>query len=256
MVKKTKNYLSNKDILEEIHKSKKTYCSIRHDDDYDYDLIVEKRDDITNDKITESKEMKAQKLSKKYNENYTKDDINIDDVVIRVMETDHVPFTNTSGRKPKKPKNKDENTKLKFTPFKHYRVDENWNFYEVVRSHWKGDFNNGHFSQEHGYITENLAYQFFKLVERYSQKGNWRGYTWLEDMKGHALVQLMDTALKFDEFKSDNPFSYYTMIVTNCFRAVLNNEDKNAEIRDRLIMDSGYTPSFDKQLEDEFSQQE
>ena len=50
---------------------------------------------------------------------------------------------------------------------------------------------------------------YIKLVERYSQRSNWRGYTYIDEMRGQALLQLTQIGLQFNEAKSDNPFAYY-----------------------------------------------
>ena len=67
-------------------------------------------------------------------------------------------------------------------------------------------------------------------------------------MKGQALLQLSQMCLQFDEAKSDNPFSYYTMSLQNSFTRVLNLEKKNQDLRDDLLIDSGASPSFSRQL--------
>ena len=47
-----KNYLNNKDMLLEIHKSKMSYCNKDVDEEYFmYDLILDHVDEIDNDKI-------------------------------------------------------------------------------------------------------------------------------------------------------------------------------------------------------------
>ena len=40
------NYLNNKDMLKEIHKSKMTYCYLLDDDYERFDIIVEEYEDI------------------------------------------------------------------------------------------------------------------------------------------------------------------------------------------------------------------
>ena len=61
----------------------------------------------------------------------------------------------------------------------------------------------------------NLARMWMKLVDRYATRGNVRGYTYNDEMKGQAILQLSQIGLQFDESKSDNPFAYYTAAVTN-----------------------------------------
>ena len=65
----------------------------------------------------------------------------------------------------------DTKAKVNFPPFKHYILDSaGVNPREVVRSHWVGGLHNGHFSVDHGTISNELGRRFMKLVERDSQR--------------------------------------------------------------------------------------
>ena len=107
-----------------------------------------------------------------------------------------------------------------------------------------------------GRVTATLANMYIKLVERYSQRANWRGYTYIDEMRGQALLQLTQIGLQFNEAKSDNPFAYYTAAVNNSFTRVLNIEKKNQGIRDDLLENSGQAPSWTRQLEHEMKSSE
>ena len=88
-----------------------------------------------------------------------------------------------------------------------------------------------------------------KLVDRYGHRGNWRGYTYLEEMKSQALLQLSQVGLQFDESRSDtpNPFAYYTQTITNSFMRILNIEKKNQNIRDDILEMNNLSPSYSRQ---------
>ena len=88
-----------------------------------------------------------------------------------------------------------------------------------------------------------------ELCERYSMRSNWRGYTYVDEMRGQALLQLSQIALQFNEMKSQNPFAYYTAAITNSFTRILNLEKRNQNIRDDLLQHSGQMPSFTRQTE-------
>ena len=137
--------------------------------------------------------------------------------------------------------------RLNFPPFEHYRLDEDKNPYLVGRSHWRGDLETGEFSREHGNMTKKLAMMFMKLCERYATRSNWRGYTYNEEMRGQALLQLSQIGLQFDESKSQNPFAYYTAAITNSFTRILNIEKKNQNIRDDILEMNGLNPSWTRQ---------
>lgn len=261
------NYLNNKDILSEIHKSKLSYCYITDDKYADVDIIVDSVEKINKSAIKQARENRAAKLSRKAYDtaiaegNWTKkprqkefavdpDSIAVDTLVFRVMTYEHIPAE--PGRKKTTKTVADEKAKVNFPPFKHYILDSNGiNPREVVRSHWVGGLHNGHFSTTHGSITNELGKMFMKLVERYSQRGNWRGYTYVDEMRGQALVQLAQIGLQFNEAKSDNPFAYYTATVNNSFTRVLNLEKRNQTIRDDILIEQGHLPSYGRQIEHE-----
>jgi hypothetical protein len=92
-----------------------------------------------------------------------------------------------------------------------------------------------------------LAMMFMKLCERYATRSNWRGYTYNEEMRGQALLQLSQIGLQFDESKSQNPFAYYTAAITNSFTRILNLEKKNQNIRDDILEINGLNPSWTRQ---------
>ncbi len=260
------NYLNNKDILKEIHKSKMTFC-YSLDDKYErFDIILEDVKKINRNSIKLARENKAAKMQseayqaamavhdpKDYRNKPKQKDFAIDpksidkeDLVFRVMDMEHIPLE--PGRK-KNPRNEAETrAKVNFPPFKHYAYigDE---LREVVRSHWKGGLINGHFTTTAGQITNKLGTMFLKLVERYSHRANWRGYTYVDEMRGQALVQLAQIGLQFNEAKSDNPFAYYTAAVNNSFTRILNLEKRNQTIRDDILIDSGHLPSYGRQIQ-------
>jgi hypothetical protein len=316
MSTKKVNFLNNKDMLIEIHKSKITYSEFDDEKYTDWDFAVElesllngltpegreaeaikiataamkshntrypnnkkKISDFKVDpdtlKIHETmvdiaKENRADRLTKAAYKDHLKenpnsnlklnsfkvcpDDINEEDLVFRFMTYEHIPLDEDRKKNPKN--QQDFYVKLNFPPFKHYVLtkseDEsdikligNLRFKEVGRSHSK----DGEFSDSHGNMTNKLATMFILFVNRFSQKANWRGYTYLDEMKGRALLQLTEMGLKFDESKSDNPFAYYTTLSTNAFRRIATAEKKSQSFRDDLLIEAGHNPSYTRQFE-------
>ena len=194
-------------------------------------------------------------------------DVKDTDVVFRIMTWDHIPIDDVKSRKaavkameledgPARSEYDDDeldiagNTKyvkVNFPPFEHFRVDEEGNPVLVGRSHWKGGLENGTFNKDHGNMTPKLAHMFIKLCERYATRSNWRGYTYNEEMRGQALLQLSQIGLQFDESKSQNPFAYYTAAITNSFTRVLNIEKRNQNLRDDILEMNNLTPSYTRQ---------
>jgi hypothetical protein len=259
-------YLTNKDLLEEIHRSKITYCSYIDAVHTRYDFIVADVKSITPDRIEEARkkrladmqtiERKSQLLEGIKDPKITSsmDDVPIESIVIRVMTYDHIPINPEKIDKAKTIA--ERHIRCNFPPFQHY-VMEDGHLRCVLKSHWKGGLENGHFSKDHGKMTNSLAMMFMKLVDRYGHRGNWRGYTYIDEMKSQALLQLSQVGLQFDESRSEtpNPFAYYTQTITNSFMRILNIEKKNQTIRDDILIMHGATPSWTRQTEDAIKQQ-
>ena len=161
------------------------------------------------------------------------------------MTYDHIP--DDKGRK-KKPKTvADTKEKLNFPPFQHYKFNEANDLVCIGKSHCVGGMDNGYFDKTCGQATEKLAMMWMKLCERYATRGNVRGYTYNDEMKGQAILQLAQIGLQFDESKSNNPFAYYTAAVTNSFVRIINIEKRNQNIRDDILEMNHMNPSFTRQ---------
>jgi hypothetical protein len=137
--------------------------------------------------------------------------------------------------------------KVNFPPFQHFRMDENKSFQCIGKSHWKGDLVTGEFNKDHGQITNKLARMYIMMCEKYAMKFNWRGYTYNDEMRNSAILQLTYVGLRFNEAKSANPFAYYTAAITNSFCRVLNSEKRNQNIRDDILEMNGLNPSWTRQ---------
>jgi hypothetical protein len=263
-IMRKQNYLNNKDILKEIHKSKNTFNSFTDPSYGLYDIILPSVDKINIRTIAEAKRNKAKRLSTEdYNRrkeagqkvkqaecevDYKK--ITKEELIFRIMTFDHIP--EEPGRK-KNPKTiADTKTKLNFPPFHHYKFDANGELQLVGKSHWVGGMKNGYFSKDHGGATNKLAMMWMKLVDRYATRGNVRGYTYNDEMKGQAILQLSQIGLQFDESKSNNPFAYYTAAVTNSFVRVINLEKRNQNIRDDILEMNDLNPSYTRLHEGEW----
>jgi hypothetical protein len=235
-------FVKNKDLLREIHLSKASYCYYLDPQYIDYHHIVQSVTEITPELIDQIVEQLANPPRKK-----NAITIAPENVVIRVMTNEHIPL---KGKDVKSKKNSAPQVKHLFPAFKHYVLRDN-TLVEVLRSHWVDGFDNGHFSIDHGKMTRTMAKMLVMLVEKYSLKGNWRGYSYIDEMRGQALVQLSQIALQFDESKSDNPFAYYTQTMKMCFTRVLNLEKKERNIRDDLLEWNRCPPSSTRQVENE-----
>lgn len=264
-------------MLYEIHISKNSYCSFLEPEHHQYDYILDLSDDdlntglselVTEQVIAQAKENRCVRMNKELSTRLEPSDIPTTDLVFRVMTWDHIPSTQKPTKKTTKKQAKDilvmdddpflpedelseeEYARVNFPPFQHFKLDENNVPYCVGKSHWEGGLQNGYFSVSHGKTTRKLAHMYTVMCEKYAMKHNWRGYTYIDEMRASAAAQLALVGLRFNEAKSQNPFAYYTATITNAFCRVLNIEKKNQEIRDDLLEHYGYTPSFARQMKD------
>ena len=268
------NYLNNRDLLKQIHLSKNTYCSYLNPVlDHQYDIILSSLSKINQRTIAEARRNRADRLKRETGVVQNEKKIPNTDLVFRITCWDHIPFAPKKVPKAvsKKKQLKDilildeepaedpladliedvvldpTHVRVNFPPFYHYRINEDKEPYLVGKSHWKGDLITGEYSRDHGTMTPELARMFLKLCERYATRSNWRGYTYNEEMRGQALLQLSQIGLQFDESKSQNPFAYYTAAITNSFTRILNIEKKNQNIRDDILEMNGLNPSWTRQ---------
>ena len=261
-------YLNNKDLLAEIHKSKATFSSYTKPEYAQHDLILTNLDKINIRTIADAKRMRAKRLGlMAFNAARIAGDKKVKlaevtpdykkipkvDLVFRIMTFTHIPMA--PGRKKTVKSVADGHEKVNFPPYQHWKFDINDNLECVGKSHWKGTLKSGKFSKDHGRITENLGKMYIKLSERYAQRSNWRGYTYVDEMRGQAILQLSQIGLQFDESKSENPFAYYTAAVTNSFTRVLNIEKKNQNIRDDMLEQNGLAPSMTRQNSADFAEE-
>ena len=225
------NYLNNRDILSEIHKSKKTYCSFKTPSDSDYDIILKSVDQINKKNIKQARENRADRLARAaYDLAHATDptvkldqfkmkpkDIEDTDIVFRIMTWEHIPQEELKKVEVEPDEQivteYDEEIapikylKVNFPPFHHYRINAEGEPMLVGKSHWIGP------------------------------------------MRSQALLQLSQIGLQFDESKSANPFAYYTAVITNSFTRVLNIEKRNQNIRDDILQMNNYNPSYTRQNE-------
>ena len=279
------NYLNNRDMLREIHRSKITYSSYRNREDQDYDLIIQNFDNLE-EKIAQARQIRANRMAVEAQEQMTRQNkktrldehtvdpetVPIEALVFRLMTWQHIPENDMWIERQARLEEEDDDdvleeidpetikmskrhVRVNFPPFEHYRLDQDQKPYCVGRSHWKGTLEDGGFSKDHGTMTRELAMMFMKLCDRYASRGNWRGYTYNDEMKGQALLHLTQIGLQFDESKSSNPFSYYTQSLTNSFTRVLNIEKRHQNIRDDILELNNYNPSYTRQGDWRYSEE-
>ena len=267
------NYLNNRDILKEIHLSKNTYCSFQdRQQDHQFDIILPSLAKINQRTVAEARRNRADRIKRETGTVVDPKKIANTDLVFRIITWEHIPkapkkVSKTASKRRRvedilelddlppndnndlveEPVGDPIHVRVNFPPFFHYRINEHKVPYIVGKSHWQGPLDTGHYSRDHGAMTRRLAEMFMKLCERYATRSNWRGYTYNEEMRGQALLQLSQIGLQFDESKSQNPFAYYTAAITNSFTRILNIEKKMQNIRDDILEMNGLNPSWTRQ---------
>jgi len=266
-------YLTNRDLMREINRSKATYSVFTDRSYHVFDCIVKDLTEITEERITEARQTFVDRAKKETSTVIDPVTVPKTALIFRLMSWSHIPEV-----EPKVPKTKSKKTiavelldvvedesieftdivpleqpltyaKVNFPPFQHWKFDDQDQLVCVGKSHWKGDLVTGEFCMDHGVITNNLAVMFIKLTDRYGTRANWRNYTYNDEMRCQALLHLSAIALKFDESRSSNPFAYFTQILKNSFLRVLSVEKKHQTIRDDILEMNHYTPSFTRQGE-------
>jgi hypothetical protein len=289
------NYLNNKDILREIHLSKNSYCSFTEPEYHQYDLIIDYLDNIdlptsieymmrpeTIQKARESRALRIDSSSGLPKGTTDPLSIPVTDLVFRAMTWDHIPLAPKAPKKTTKKKSAAEmfefdddtedlfadleavapvkvddmvHVRVNFPPFQHFRITELNQAKCVGKSHWVGDVETGEFDKDRGQITNTLARMYLKLCEKYGTKWNWRGYSYNDEMRGSAVLQLTYVGLRFNEAKSNNPFAYFTAVLNNSFCRVLNAEKRTQSIRDDIMESSGLAPSYTRQFQSDYERE-
>ena len=132
MAKRAK-YLNNKDMLVQIHKSKSSFCYYIDKSYVDFDLILLNVDDINDENVQVARQNRAKRIKdgivarmkeagktvKASNIHVDPvNDIQLEELVFRVMTYNHVPEDSTRKKNPKT--EADRRVKVPFPPFKHY----------------------------------------------------------------------------------------------------------------------------------------
>ncbi len=95
--------------------------------------------------------------------------------------------------------------------------------------------------KEKGFASDRLGELWFLHVERCGSTACFKNYTYLEEMKGKALLFLVRYSRSFKPEKAiamgkePNAFAYCTSIIINAFKQVINKEKKHSILKDNLM---------------------
>ncbi len=83
-----------------------------------------------------------------------------------------------------------------------------------------------------GIITEELGKMILSMAESYASASGFRGYSYIKDMVGQAILQVIKSLNKIDP--NNNAFGYISSIIRNEFLQFLRKEKRQKEIKDIL----------------------
>lgn len=77
----------------------------------------------------------------------------------------------------------------------------------------------------------------YKIAKRYATKGNFSGYTWVDEMVSDALIKGTKALIgrKFNIDSNFSPFAYYTTIFKREFTRRIRIENKAVATREKYI---------------------
>jgi DNA-directed RNA polymerase specialized sigma24 family protein len=88
--------------------------------------------------------------------------------------------------------------------------------------------------KETGKISNELGEMFVKIAENLSNRPNFIGYTWKEEMIGEAVLTCIKYSKNFDPDKSTNPFGYISRFCYNAFVEYIKKQKKHGNIKETL----------------------
>jgi len=98
-------------------------------------------------------------------------------------------------------------------------------------------------------ITNDIGKCFLMIAKRLSNKGNFVGYTYKDEMVGDALENCMVAIHSFDPEKSNNPFAYFTQIIWYAFLRRIEKEKKQTYVKykelENMVFDDMLNDSID-----------
>lgn len=84
-------------------------------------------------------------------------------------------------------------------------------------------------------IPECIWLKFHKLTVRISMLPKFSGYTYKEEFMSDAILLCAIKVTKFNPKKSQNPFAFFTQIITNCYWARIAGENKEVNKKKDLL---------------------
>jgi len=84
-------------------------------------------------------------------------------------------------------------------------------------------------------VPEYIGESIIKIATRLSNIPNFIGYTYKEEMIGDGIENVLAYIHNFNPDKHNNPFAYFTMIISNAFLRRLEKEKKQTYIKHKML---------------------
>jgi hypothetical protein len=88
--------------------------------------------------------------------------------------------------------------------------------------------------RESGVVSEKLGGIFISIATNLSNKANFTGYTWKDEMIGEAIYTCIKYGKNFNPEKSNNGFAYITQICYNSFINYIKKQNRHSEVKQCL----------------------
>lgn len=112
------------------------------------------------------------------------------------------------------------------------------------------------YSQELGYVTEELGKMFMTLAERNVNHRNFVRYPYREDLISVGVLACMKAINKFDPSVGSNAFAFFTTVIHNDLKQYIKREYNQQNIINGLKVENGLNPSHGYQDEGGFDDNE
>ena len=67
-----------------------------------------------------------------------------------------------------------------------------------------------------------------------AQRPNFSGYSYIDEMIGDAILNVLMYLYNYDPYKYNNPFGYITFVIWRAFQRRIKKEHRNAKLKTKL----------------------
>lgn len=86
-------------------------------------------------------------------------------------------------------------------------------------------------------ISDEIGVSILHICTKFSQKPNWRGYSWREEMVDDAVIDCVRGIRKFNSTSYTNPFAYFTQVAHWAFTGRIVKEKQEHERKLAMAFD-------------------